>query len=722
MSSKANAIALDGERPEVERAAAIIDADKEDLKWTADIFHEGYVSGTKNYVCILCHPNFQEKGTLSDLPDKRIKGYLSAKHNKNFADHLFRAHQITDKCHPSIVSVKSNIARKAAAHDSAMYVHNGLVFHNNELTLLMMSESYLPFSSVHKPIFKKAVHVGRGIQSRNNISQQMEVLTHKIFSHKLKGLVGSAVGVAIDGGSQWGNKYNATVIHVVGKKQSFLWDLIPISSPPFNGRSTSDAYAAYVDDVVANLRKHGLIVTNVVTVTVTDNASNMLGIRKLSKSQIFFAPCVAHSIQLFAEDIIQAEDFVQLIKDCKELRAEFPRLRLPEAAETRWNGAVRLAQAIIKKWTDISNLESLPDKYNATFLRKLKAFVEFMLPLWDFTDYAQASDRTSIEILSAFETVYRMNDRNTTHKMTDERFQDVFDDRMKRFVSEPLVLLAYFCPILDRKKFHSDDFDMINSIVRLIIQHPKSSLLINSVFPKQFNSKGTSSFSEAALISEFDQFVEIPPPMQKNFTSAAYLKWIKEDLSIRSPCLSKLLLFAAYSVPTEAGAERAFSIMNKLVALNRSNLSQENVAMQLKLNLAVRDTTNCFEWNEDETQDDCQESDDFRERADRDAEICDLANAFEERFSQIVITDMWLQYFLQSSRIIFEENKKAEQDKPCACGRMWKSHLEGGRNRVDCNSCRRRFGIECAPNPVHNPNIWVCANCVWDKSRRPLFS
>ena len=111
-------------------------------------------------------------------------------------------------------------------------------------------------------------------------------------------------------------KYCATVIHVLGEANAFLYELYPISQKPFEGSTKSECYAEYIDDVILRCAKYNIHCVSV----VTDNAANMLAIRNFLKSDVFFSPCAAHSSQLLANTLLEHRNYDEVIEACKEIR------------------------------------------------------------------------------------------------------------------------------------------------------------------------------------------------------------------------------------------------------------------------------------------------------------------------------------------------------------------------------------------------------------------
>lgn len=335
-----------------------------------------------------------------------------------------------------------------------------------------------------------------------------------------------------------------------------------------------------------------------------------------------------------------------------------------------------------------------------------------MMPIWEYTDYTQSDSCSSLMALCGFESLWTMNE-NAQTKFADEEFGVILDGRMTRFVSEPWLILAYFCPAFNRRAILTSELAEIEEIVLHVLTSPKSLALATNA-------------AESTVKAEFERFKAAPPPVQQNMSAKDYAEWLRKPaVAGRTPMIGQIICGLAKLVPTEAGSERAFSLMKKIQDHSRVNLSEENLGLSLTLNILMQSAVDSPQWETREMRTvtdtvDVEEIEDQEKRPGQkrqsntpDAPLVDEIPSTAEKIFTSVISHGWLNYYLQSCRIIFASSLKGRDNRPCSCGKQWKSHDDTDSPAFICCQCKSKWNTACADGDKANSVTYVCASCAW---------
>lgn len=640
------------------------------------------------YLCKLCHPksaegHFEKKKGVNT-------GLYTASSGKNFSDHLRGTHNILDDSH---IEVQKELA--ALEPPKAFAVVESEVHTAKDILICAIAKNFLKLSIVECPFFRACSHVPVGLRCRKALQQELRPFCRRLEKEALSALKGETVTVAIDGGSQWRDKYLAVVIlpHLKqGRKQTealspFLLSLTSIQENPFCGHFKSDALAEYCDGLFDLLKESEINLASV----VTDNASNMIGIAPRMRNSIFFIPCFAHGINLHSAALMEgfSKEWKETISLAKEVQGKTP--GLTAVCATRWNWLPRLLEDILR----IEDLASVNvGKKSAKIMADMLAYV---MPLWSATDVLQQDTASSIDALCAIEVLHKLNELGVKTReegaLSDDDYANILKDRIIRFLSPSLIALIFFSGLVTEKNLGESDW----ATFVMWVEGTLCSDAALRLLPGSDKEKVAKEFESYRR----NQLQEDGPLSPKKF-------WERIEV-LQRPCpnLSKIVSAIAHLNPTEASAERVFSAMKNCATLKR-HIQAETLGSLLQINSLLRrrerlkkKTFDAIEVEDGEGV----EAEAIPPPSSQQRQPPQRNEKFSMRWE--LSSDAAL-YYVQSWII---KNEPA-MGKTCGeCGESWRRHRGG--SRLQCFNCKKFFSINCVDNQRPDEKHYTCRKCFF---------
>ena len=394
-------------------------------------------------------------------------------------------------------------------------------------------------------------------------------------------------------------------------------------------------------------------------------------------------PVLPHGTQLLMKDLASiTPGWPALLKSVKDLGRDVNGVTLPEATATRWSSEFRLIK--VAKERDVivgANHKALAPRVIALFD-----------PLIALTDFVQHDHMPLICALMELCTTYNsiamqlappaQRLRSTAPLFSLEEFEEKFWTRMRTFVSEPLLIVLWLMPFSTMYQLDVAQANELESTVTSIL----SRMVDNPVDDGETLNLVRLWGSRAGM-----------PPQEGNFNVKDIGRMIQKSAGIKLGAdLLHLVWRAVMAVPTEASAERAFSILKRVITRYRTR--SNHAEYELVLNYLSRAVMPSDASPDDEDDEDA----DARTTNALPTIATDHFAQYTREVPQAVLIPFCKRFLL----LCLKTYAVAETRGCIVCQKTWAQHPVP--QRFQCVSCRGYTSNACG-DPVSR----MCSKCFY---------
>ncbi|PIC13198.1 hypothetical protein B9Z55_027856 [Caenorhabditis nigoni] len=399
------------------------------------------------------------------------------------------------------------------------------------------------------------------------------------------------------------------------------------------------ATAANVGKLVMRMLDLYCIDKSKVLGAVTDAGSNIVAF--LDRNELFHSHCSAHVLSLIIKKSAQITHIKELIAKVNRCAAFLSRSKVERGkfrerssmlnihgrpplpfSDTRWGGALLLAEAFLNHYQSLSATPALQDYLmNADDLAALKKYVNVMKPFLEALNSAESDNSFCSEVLVQFSHLSNYASSLEQRSALGRCLSNETKSRYDSYVENDALLMstyldarfAYLPGILQRTRweFIENSIQLYCDSIHVLNQTatgppPKKPTLEESSFSQFVQSKRVSSHG-SSVQAEMSNYKAIVLSGRPALDSSPLLFWhAHRD---RFPILQKMGQHFLACTQSSAIVERLFSVCGCIVNNSRRNRMKSSTLNLHLLNASLATLQAKNEAGEMNEYDECEQSD-----------------------------------------------------------------------------------------------------------------